>query len=237
MLWREIMHIYVYSDESGVFDKTHNDYFVFAGIICFSKIEKDNWSRKYSFVEKSLRNNSGLGNNIELKACVLSNKQKSSLFRSLNSYRKFAVIVKQKEVLDSIFYNKKSKQRYLDFVYKMAVKNALQSAIDNKNLISSDVNHLHFFVDEHSTATNGKYELRESLEAEFKYGTHNWNYNIFFPPLFDRLSTVDLKFCNSKQYYLVRASDIIANRIYYLANNNKFDDIYKIRNLDIITQP
>ena len=27
------MNIYIYSDESGVFDKEHNDYFVFGGLI------------------------------------------------------------------------------------------------------------------------------------------------------------------------------------------------------------
>ena len=27
------MELHIYSDESGVFDKNHNDYFVFAGVI------------------------------------------------------------------------------------------------------------------------------------------------------------------------------------------------------------
>ena len=49
------MNIYVYSDESGVFDKEHNDYFVFAGLICIGTNEKEIWSRKYSAVEKTLR--------------------------------------------------------------------------------------------------------------------------------------------------------------------------------------
>ena len=31
------MDMYIYSDESGVFDYLHNDYFVFAGVIFFSK--------------------------------------------------------------------------------------------------------------------------------------------------------------------------------------------------------
>lgn len=39
------MNIYVYSDESGVFDKEHNDYFVFAGLICIGTNEKEIWSR------------------------------------------------------------------------------------------------------------------------------------------------------------------------------------------------
>lgn len=35
------MDVYVYSDESGVFDSVHNDYFVFGGIIFFDKKNKD----------------------------------------------------------------------------------------------------------------------------------------------------------------------------------------------------
>ena len=32
-----VMNIYIYSDESGVFDKEHNDYFVFGGLILLGK--------------------------------------------------------------------------------------------------------------------------------------------------------------------------------------------------------
>lgn len=46
------MNIYVYSDESGVFDKEHNDYFVFGGRILLGTEDKENWSRKYFSVEK-----------------------------------------------------------------------------------------------------------------------------------------------------------------------------------------
>ena len=40
------MNIFVYSDESGVFDVAHNDFYVFGGILFLSKNEKDN---EYSF--------------------------------------------------------------------------------------------------------------------------------------------------------------------------------------------
>ena len=55
------MDIYVYSDESGVFDVAHNDYFVFGGIILLGKNAKDNCARKYSHVEKVLRSNKSVG--------------------------------------------------------------------------------------------------------------------------------------------------------------------------------
>lgn len=36
------MNLYIYSDESGVFDNKHEKYFVFGGLIFLSKFEKDN---------------------------------------------------------------------------------------------------------------------------------------------------------------------------------------------------
>ena len=35
------MDIYVYSDESGVFDSAHNSWFVFGGVMFLSKDAKD----------------------------------------------------------------------------------------------------------------------------------------------------------------------------------------------------
>ena len=55
------MNIYIYSDESGVFDKAHNDIFVFGGIIILGANEKEVWSRKYSNVESVIRKNKRVG--------------------------------------------------------------------------------------------------------------------------------------------------------------------------------
>ena len=48
------MNLYVYSDESGVFDCEHNDYFVFGGVILIGKKQNEEWNRKYAKVEKML---------------------------------------------------------------------------------------------------------------------------------------------------------------------------------------
>ena len=109
------MDIYIYSDESGVFDYLHNDYFVFAGVIFFNKQDKDDMERKYIHAENCIRSSNGIVNTEELKACNLSNKNKGKLYRSLNNCLKFAVIIDQKRILKNIFDHKKSKQRYLDY--------------------------------------------------------------------------------------------------------------------------
>ena len=120
--FRGYMDIYVYSDESGVFDVDHNKYFVFGGIILLGKTAKDNCARKYAHVEKVLRSNKSVGTDYELKATKLTNSEKSQLFRSLNSVYKFGVVINQKNLHRKIFEEKKTKQRYLDYAYKIALK-------------------------------------------------------------------------------------------------------------------
>lgn len=48
------MDIFVYSDESGVFDVDHNDIFVFGGIILLGKGAKADCARKYAHAENVL---------------------------------------------------------------------------------------------------------------------------------------------------------------------------------------
>lgn len=205
------MDIFVYSDESGVFDKVHNNLFVFAGLIFLGKESKDIWVRKYLAAERAIQNRYDRG--IELKASHISNNDKGRLVRSLNQCYKFGIVIQQQKVLDRIFQSKKDKQRYLDYAYKIGLKRALEDLI-NRNIINpSEVKSLRVYVDEHTTATNGRYELKEALEQELKNGTYNWNYGTFYRPLFDELKIVDVAFCNSAAVTLVRAADQIANKL------------------------
>lgn len=224
------MNIFIYSDESGVFDKVHNDFFVFGGVILIDKESKEIWSRKYSHVENVIRINKNVGREYELKATHITNKEKGKLFRSLNGCYKFGVVINEHNVLDRIFESKKDKQRYLDYAYKIAIKRAFEEMIKLKIINPSEVERLYFCVDEHTTATNGRYELKESLEQEFKLGTYNYRYDRFFPPIFNDLKEVKVEFCNSESKLLVRAADIVANKIYYCTKQNKADlnDIKKL---------
>lgn len=231
------MNIYVYSDESGVFDKEHNDYFVFGGLILLGTEEKENWSRKYSSVEKVLRNNKGVAADYELKATQITNAEKGKLFRSLNGCYKFGVVIREKSVLDRIYQSKKDKQRYLDYAYKIAVKRAFESLIHDDTINPDEIERIYFYVDEHTTATNGRYELQEALEQEFKLGTYNYRYDTYYPPIFSKMKAVHLLFCNSASKLLVRAADIVANKIYFLARNEKSEDIRNIQNMHVIYLP
>lgn len=230
------MNIFVYSDESGVFDAAHNDIFVFGGVLFLDKESKDINARKFIHAEKSLRVIGKHKYREELKACKISPKEKSKLFRSLNQVIKFGVVINQKNILQQIFSDKKSKQRYLDYAYKIALKKCFEKLINQRLINPSEVENIYIFVDEHTTATNGRYELREALEQEFKHGTFNFSYNIFFPPIFPRLNVLDVTFCNSVAKPLIRAADIVANRFYFDALNGR-NTVYKKDNISLIKLP
>lgn len=213
------MNIFVYSDESGVFDKVHNKYFVFGGVIFFSKEERDIAARKYLRAERTIRDDS-YDKDIELKACWIANREKGKLFRSLNSVSKFAIIVHEERVLDSVCSTKKNKQRFLDYVYKVGLKRYFQNLIYQGRLNPNEVEGLYIFADEHTTATSGIYELQEGIEQEFKHGTHNWEWSCFYPPVFTNIQHVKVEFCNSEDKTLIRAADIVANRAYYIVRSS-----------------
>lgn len=217
------MNIFVFSDESGVFDQVHNEVYVYGGIIFLSKESKDECTRKYKHAERIVRKNGNYIKGQEIKANRIDNDEKSSLFRSLNSYYKFGAIVEQSKIQKQIFADKKNKQRYLDYVYKIALKRALQSMIKNNIIPVEEVGNIYIYADEHTTATNGRYELRESLEQEFKRGTINFQSNAFYKPIFPNMDNVTLEFCNSESKILIRAADIIANRIYHSALLSKYE--------------
>ena len=214
------MNIFVYSDESGVFDRQHNEFFVFAGLIMLSSESKEEWSRKYSAAERRIRSAGNYSRGQELKASLVTNSEKLDLYKSLNGCYKFAVIIRQQKLLESIFESKKDKQRYLDYAYKIGVKRALECLVNEELINPDEVENMYFFVDEHTTATNGRYELKEALEREFKNGTYNYNWDKFFPPIFSSIKTVNLEYCNSTTRILIRAADVVANRVFYLAKNS-----------------
>ncbi len=231
------MIIYVYSDESGVFDKVHNDIYVYGGIILLGSSDKDNWSHLYSKAEKDLRKRRNASRNFELKASNVTNREKGKLYRSLNNCHKFSVTIYEQKVLDRIFQSKKDKQRYLDYAYKISVKRAFESLISSGILIPSSVERIEFNVDEHTTATNGKYELQQTLEQEFRFGIYNQSYDRFFPPIFPGVKSVSLNYCNSAKNLLVRAADIVANRVYHLSLEEDLEKIKSLSHMNHIIMP
>lgn len=231
------MDLFVYSDESGVFDKKNNEYFVFGGLIFLSYKDTDCADRMYQHAENTVRKIDSLPKDQEAKACFLSPKSRGKLFRTLNNYHKFGVIVDQQKVLDSIFIDKKTKQRFLDYAFKIGIKRKFEQLINDQVIDPKQITRIRFYVDEHSTATNGKYELAEALEREFKYGTYNQHWTKFYPPIFPNLQGIDLKFCDSKTRTLIRAADILANKIYHCSETKEFNYLHQKQNMVVTHLP
>ncbi len=101
----------------------------------------------------------------------------------------------------------------------------------------ADIERIIFNVDEHATATNGQYELHEILEREFILGTFNYDYTRYYPPILPNGKAVEVNWCNSTTKLLVRAADIIANKINYCAVNGKLDGLDQAMNLFMIHMP
>lgn len=225
-----VMDIYVYSDESGVLDKEHNSFYTYGGLIFLDKSSKDGSSRKYVNTENSIRASGHYPPRSELKASRLSIRDKRRLFSSLNGEILFGAVIEQNSVYDIIFESKKSKQRYLDFVYKICLKSALEAFISSGCIpLGEDIN-LHIYADEHTTATDGRYELKEAIYQEFKIGTFKYDFSgMMFPPILKNLQNVEIVFCNSARVPLIRAADIVANRLFHDAESGtetQSDNLY-----------
>ena len=211
-------NLFVFSDESGVFDNLHYQYYCFGGIIFLSKEGKNKAARNFHHVENMIKNKFSIEG--EMKAAALSSKYKYKLLKSISNFTIFGVVIDLKKVNKNIFFDKKTKQRYLDFAYKLGLKNTFKDLIEEGIIFQNDIANIYVNCDEHVTATNGIYELQESLENEFKRGTYNFNYDEFYAPLFKKLNSVQVKFCDSKNNVYIRMADIIANYIFRMANHN-----------------
>lgn len=141
------MNIYIYSDESGVLDKQHNRYYVFGGLIFLSGDERDTCSRRFITAERNVRLSEKINPSTEVKACNIQPKSKNKLYHILKSEERFGVVINQKKLVkDELFSNKKSKQRYLDWAYKMAVKTKLQEMISQALLSLKKLNPSRFWL-------------------------------------------------------------------------------------------
>ena len=219
--------VYFFFDDSGVLHKNEGSgYFVYAGFVFTSKHELDCAKRKYIHANRMIRK--ALDFDGELKASKLKNKHKRSLFNSVQEYQSLSVAIDINRVYNYILNNKKSICRYKDYILKRAVKTKL------KNLISSGVIQkdkdigIFISIDEQLTATNGYYDLRDSIAEELQHGVANFDYGVVHKNLFDANVKVNIFYCESKNNYLIQASDILANRIWHSYKDGNL----KLRKID-----
>lgn len=220
--------MFVYSDESGVFDYKHGRYFVYGGLVFTDKLQRDEAIRRYRAAEKAFRKKPIYKNMPELKASLLKPDDRRDLFKLTSGYDRFVFVVNMNS-LDKrrIFCDKQSKNRYMDWMYKVGLKKVFQRLIARGSIIAGDQMTIHCFVDEHSTATNGLYDLRKAIYQEFHEGTSNLRYEMFHNPILKESELdVRVKYVNSECEELIRAADIIANRAYFEICHGSLENIF-----------
>ncbi|MCR5590508.1 MAG: DUF3800 domain-containing protein, partial [Lachnospiraceae bacterium] len=155
-------------------------------------------------------------------------KHRRALLNSVRDYDSVAVVVDISRVYDYILDNKKSRCRYKDYILKRCVKSKLKRMISEGSITTHDDISITIYIDEQLTATNGYYDLRDSIREELQYGIVNFDYSVTHQPLFDSNVSVNIHYCDSSCNYLIQACDILANRIWHsFRDNNR-----KLRKID-----
>ena len=227
--------IYFYFDDSGVLHPTNtSNRFVYAGYFFFSKDEVDNARRKYRTLVRQIQTK--LKTKDELKASRLSFKYKNKLYNVMKNCNSLYIVVNIDKVHSNILVSPRSICRYKDFILKLGVKKVVKKYID-KQIINPDEDiTIHVNVDEQLTATDGIYGLEESIKEELQYGIINYAYDRFYHPLFNSEVTVHVKYCESKNNFMIQAADILANRVFVSYRDAK-PELRNIPNNSTLTFP
>lgn len=211
------MKIYAYADESGTFDQVNNDLFVYGGVLVPGKEAKDVIERRYIAVENDIRRYSDtLGADDETKASALTMKERKRLYQVIEASPcyQFGVIVDQSRLRPNVFATKGSKQRYLDWALKMGLKTGVLAMIKDGVVSRERISKISVFVDEHSSSTSGKYNLRDSINEEFRHGMYGPQGAFHEPVLSPEFPEIPVSYLDSRKATLIRAADVTANWIY-----------------------
>ena len=215
-------NIYFYVDDSGILHRNaRNEYFIYAGYCFLGKDHREDAHRKYRTLSDKIKR--GLHLHTEAKACHLKPKHKNKLYKIMHGYDSFSVAVRISELRSYVLDDKNSIHRYKDYALKRIIKEEVKKLLSLGKIDDREEIHIHIFVDEQNTATNGIYGLGDSVKEELAKGIMNFNYGTFYKPILHGRLFVDVTYCDSSKDYLIQACDILANRIwtsYYVRNEN-----------------
>ncbi|QJR43940.1 DUF3800 domain-containing protein [Mycoplasma miroungirhinis] len=212
------MNLKIFSDESGVFDSKNNRYYILAGVIILNNKDYNNVLLKYRNVEMNIKSILKIDNKSELKAYNTAPKYKRRLLNVINSYYKFAIVIDLNKVYDRIMNNKFHKQSFQDYAYSRGVKEFLLFLAEQNVISLEEINSINFFLDQRPTSTSGWYELCQSIKKELKFGKYDEKFLNFREGIIPTVKNIELKYLDSKSHYLIRASDFLANHLFYLWN-------------------
>ncbi len=216
---KQYQNISVYLDDSGVFSQNsgHN-YFIYAGYLFLNNDDRIAAKESFKSVSLSIKRELGMAMEDELKAAGLKIKHKRSLYNSVKRFDSLSATVKLDEIKQAIMDNKLSIHRYKDYVLKRMIKAKIESLIAAGKIDNSQPVWLRIYIDQQHTSTNGYYKLSDSIREELIHGIRNFDYGIFYSPILFADFKLNIEFCDSAKNYLIQASDILANRLWYGRN-------------------
>lgn len=207
-------HLHIGIDESGSFTKNESLY-IFAGYICFTEVD---YKQKVSKYKKYEKNN----NSFEMKANEISEGKKKNIVYGFKNVYSFATEAKPNNLNGRLVGNKIGVRLYKDKI----LTNVIGEAIRNLTF-KSDIMRISIAIDEQNLSVITKHNLY--LELYQKLISGYYEKGIFYGPVLNDKVVLDIKYVDSKNYPLVRASDILANYLF----NNLSKDTLKAVNVNV----
>ena len=233
--------IYINIDDSGVLHSNERCC-VYGGIVFTSKIDQENFGRKYKNILNKIKCKYCHSDIIkcvhkcpEIKDTNIKMQHKRWIWNLIKKETCFAVIIDNKKVNSSIMNNKDSRGRYRDYTQRRIIKNILDKLIKDEKINPNLPVKLIIRIDQQATSTNTNREFIKDIEKELTVGIINLEYNkIHKPILFSKLS-INLMYVLSHKHIAIQASDFIAGetRKIILSNLDKLTMLKKLDYLDI----
>ena len=214
--------LYIYMDDSG--KMSHSEKCCsYGGVYFKNRSDRDNFKRIYIDIIKNSKcrfceneRNDCNNNCPEIKSSNTNPKFRRriiNLIKNSEFAHSFATTIYNRDIPEDILNVKHSKGRRTDYYQKRVIKEIVKDLIDKKEIDPNKHLTLIIRIDESPRATNGKYNLEDSILEEFLYGITNFDYGCIFPPILYGGLKVDLQYVNSKKTSLVQASDFLVGYV------------------------
>lgn len=214
--------VYIYMDDSGKL--SHSEKCCsYGGVYFKNRNDRDNFKRLYIDI---IKNNKCRFCKSDKMTCINDCPEIKSNNTNTKFRRRIVNLIKNSEYAYSFattIYNldiplevlnvKHSRGRRADYYQKRVIKEVVKKLIEENEIDPYQHLTLIIRIDESTQATNGKYNLKESIVEELLYGIVNYNYSCTFPPILFGGLKVDLRYVDSKKTPLVQASDFFVGYV------------------------
>lgn len=215
-----MQNLYFFVDDSGVLHKNEpSGVFVYGGYVFSEREMLERKKREYKGLAKRICKELNIA---EAKACHIKPKHKRALMNVMKGTHSFSCVVDIERLYDFILSDKRSIHRYKDYALKLIIKRKLQEKIVLGLVDPNLPLTVHLMIDEQATASNGYYDLKDSIYQELVNGVVVGDFSRRFEPILFGGLTLHVEYCSSHSNYLVQASDILANRVWVGTARQKF---------------